>query len=121
VAEVRITGDIGAQAAHFTVFNLAGDGTVQRLFPTGRAGLDGPITLDRLPRLAARVTSPYGTDHLVVIATSQPPTSLRQRLQALEDRRAAGELIEALEQLLPPGQNRIGLVGLVTGARDAGS
>lgn len=117
VVDVQVDSSMANQMGYVTVFNLSGDGTVQRLFPLGRASDSGRLHLAALPRLAARVTPPFGTDHVVAVVSDQPPDALRQRLQAIEGQRTAGELMKALEQLLPTGRNRIGMVGLVTGAQ----
>ncbi|WP_439545052.1 caspase family protein [Sandarakinorhabdus sp.] len=104
--------------AHLTLFNIAGDGTVQWLFPNNRAGDSGIWPMDRSPTISARVTAPFGTDHVVVVATTQPPIALRDRVRALQGRQAAMELAIALPDLLPGGANQVGLVALVTGDRD---
>lgn len=118
VVDIQLDAAAAGKTGYVTGFNLSGDGTVQRLFPLSRPADQGRLQLAALPRLAARVTPPFGTDHVVLVISSEPPEALRQRLLALDGQRAAGQLIMALESLLPPGQNSIGLVGLVTGTRN---
>lgn len=62
---------------YLTLFDLTSDGSVDYLFPeAGDGELTGDLKLGKF-----RAQCPFGSDHLVAIVTSQPPSMLRRQLQ----------------------------------------
>ncbi|NJR78881.1 hypothetical protein HBH26_09810 [Sphingomonas sp. 36D10-4-7] len=98
VTAAAAAGSTTGASLYLTVFNLASDGTVQALYPSGQEG-DGRIEPGaRLPLIENRVTPPYGTDHVVALLTPQAPVALRAVLRAVEGQRASGRLVAPLKQ-----------------------
>ncbi len=120
----RVCMEIEASVAdtlRLVVFNLAGDGTVQFLGTEADARGAAP----GCPRGALGpfpVTSPFGADHVVVVAApapeAQPLVPLVEALRRLDGRIEAQRVIALLAGLArdaPPP--RVGIVGLYTAAR----
>lgn len=83
-----------------TVFNLASDGTVQLLYPLpGEEGRLMPGTSDPTV-LELEVTPPFGTDHLIALATDNPAPYLRAALQSAEGQRAAERIVQPVQEEL---------------------
>ncbi len=100
--------DVGGRALYLV--NVAGDGTVQLLYPVGN---DPPIFDKPQFRLEFAVREPFGADHVVAIAAPQKLADLDQTLKRLEGRRSAGQVMRALARYMQPGA-RVGSVGLYT-------
>jgi hypothetical protein len=105
-------------SSYLTAFNLAGDGTVQLLYPLvgegeGQMG-DGQtrVVLGR-----TKASAPFGVDNVVAIATPTPPTILRAALKRMDGKREAGAAAAAVQEELVQGKGRaaIGLGELYTG------
>jgi hypothetical protein len=104
----------GVRDRYLTVFNLAADGTVQMLFPTGR----------REPRIDAdewsygpRVEKPFGADEVVAVTTTQPATDLVKWLKDHNQKRDAALVPGELARLVATDRFlRVGTVGLYTRA-----
>lgn len=82
----------GGGALHATVFNLASDGTVQLIYPLDA---DGAGLLDdalRQSLLETVVVPPFGVDHVIALATPEPPEALRAALRNADGQRAAAGL-----------------------------
>ena len=77
-------------AAWLTAFNLAGDGTVQRLYPLEGDG-DGKLAAGQVRVVMARTraSAPFGVDSVVAISTPTEPTLLRQALARMDGKRDA--------------------------------
>jgi hypothetical protein len=90
--------------AYATIFNLASDGTIQRLFPLtgddgeGRLGPGGT-----LPVVQNRAVAPYGADHIVALVTPAPPTALRALLRSVDGQRLAGRIVAPIRLALTGG------------------
>lgn len=77
-------------AAWLTAFNLAGDGTVQMLYPLDGDG-DGRMVAGQTRVVMARTKAspPFGVDNVVAIATPTEPTVLRAALKRIDGKRDA--------------------------------
>ena len=92
------------------LFNIAGDGTVQMLYPIGSDAVPVPSADFRFP---VRVREPFGADQVVAITSEQRLASLEEALLRLNRRRTPSQMIRALQRYAPPDA-RIGSVGLFT-------
>ncbi|WP_165844062.1 caspase family protein [Phenylobacterium kunshanense] len=104
-------------ASYLTAFNLAGDGTVQLLFPLEGDG-DGKMVEGQTRVVMARTKAapPFGVDNVVAVATPVEPTVLRAALKRMDGKReamaAAGVVQDELAQA--KGQAALGLGELYT-------
>ncbi len=92
------------------LFNIAGDGTVQLLYPVGA---DPRVTDKPEFSLQVRVREPFGADQIIAVTSEQRMTALEDALTQLNGRRAATQAI-ALMQKYAPGDARIGATSLFT-------
>ena len=92
------------------LLNIAGDGTVELLYPIGS---DPYILRDPSYSFPLRVRKPYGSDQLIVITSEQRMTSIEQAVHELDKRRAALQVVNLLKHLAP-ADARIGSAGLFT-------
>ena len=92
------------------MFNIAGDGTVQMLYPIGS---DLTQLQSKDFRFPLRVREPFGADQIVAVTSSQRMNELEQVLQQLNGRRAAAQIIKKVERNAPQDA-RIGSAGLFT-------
>ncbi len=92
-----------------TVFNLTWNGQVQFLYPL-RTDPDGGFE-GRVWSLRMKVAPPYGSDHLVLVATSQAPAALRTRLRRMK---RPAELPALLRKALEGRAHQIGIQPLFT-------
>jgi hypothetical protein len=92
------------------LFNIAGDGTVQLLYPVGA---DPRVTDKPEFTLKVRVREPFGADQIIAVTSDQRMTALEDALTQLNGRRAATQAI-ALMQKFAPGDARIGATSLFT-------
>jgi hypothetical protein len=92
------------------VFNIAGDGTVQALYPKDK---DPPFLATPDYRLPVVVRAPYGGDQIVVVTSDQRMLALEQALQQLNQRREAVEAMRMVERYAPKDA-RIGTIGIFT-------
>ncbi len=101
-----------------TAFNLAGDGTVQMLYPLAGDG-DGRVVAGQTRVVMARtkVVPPFGVDNIVAIATPTEPKALRAALARIDGKRqadvAAGLVRDEVDAA--KGQAAISLGELYTG------
>jgi hypothetical protein len=92
------------------MFNIAGDGTVQMLYPVDA---DPRIIKEDLYRLPVKVRGPYGADLVIAITSEQPMPMLEQALLPLNQRRSALAALKAVERYRPV-DGRIGSTGIFT-------
>jgi hypothetical protein len=92
------------------LFNIAGDGTIQMLYPIGSDASSIPTADYRFP---VRVREPFGADQIVAITSGQRMTQLEQALLQLNRRRAAGQMMKMVQRYAP-ADARIGSAGLFT-------
>jgi hypothetical protein len=104
---VDIAG-VGGRA--LVLFNIAGDGTVQALYPVGS---DEPFLKSADYRLPVVVRGPYGADQVVAVTSEQRMLALEQAMQQLNGRRSAVQAMRMIEQYAPKDA-RVGTVGLFT-------
>ena len=106
---VRIeVNDIAGRA--LILFNIAGDGTVQMLYPIGS---DPYVVRTANYSFPVRVRKPFGSDQLIAITSRQRMPALEQALQSLDKRRAALQMINMIVRYAP-ADARIGSAGLFT-------
>lgn len=102
----------GIAGRHLVLFDVAGDGTVQALYPDARdpAGpMPGGFNVD------LKVVAPFGTDLVVAITSAAPMPLLLDFLRQNDQRRAAGSIATQFEKLLP-SDARVGFSVLYTSA-----
>jgi hypothetical protein len=92
------------------LFNIAGDGTVQRLYPVGS---DSKVIQIAKYSFLVRVRDPFGSDQLVAVTSGQPMSALEQALQGFDKRRSALQMVNMLKRYAPTDA-RIGSAGLFT-------
>ena len=115
---LQADGQRVAAPQYATVFNIASDGTVQRLFPVAPSDGDGRLAPGQsLPVLESQVIAPYGADHVVALVTPQPPEAFRVLLRTVENQRAANWLVAPIRELLAksPGHASLSIGELYTG------
>jgi hypothetical protein len=107
----QVAVEIGNVAGRALVmFNIAGDGTVQMLYPVDA---DPRTIKDDLYRLPVKVRGPYGADLVIAITSEQPMPMLEQALLPLNQRRSALAALKAVERYRPV-DGRIGSTGIFT-------
>jgi hypothetical protein len=92
------------------LFNIAGDGTVQMLYPVGS---DPYVVRAAEFSFPLRVREPFGSDQLVAVTSQQRMTALEQAVKGLDRRRSAVQMINVLKRYAP-ADVRIGSAGLFT-------
>jgi len=103
---------------YLTAFNLAGDGTVQMLYPLEGEG-DGRVAAgdQRVVMARTKAAAPFGVDNVVAVATPSEPKTLRATLNRINGKRdaevAAGAVRDELDQ--GHGQAAMALGELYTG------
>lgn len=102
---------------HFTVINLASNGTIQFLFPLER--YSDPVRWTRPGgwSVRTRVSAPFGADFLIFISSEKPLSDLHSELVALNATRDPLKLEAALRRWLPTTKFQIGLKGAFTSSR----
>ena len=100
----------GVASRAMILLNIAGDGTVELLYPIGS---DPYILRNPSYSFPVRVRKPYGSDQLIVITSERRMTSIEQAVQELDKRRAALQVVNILKHLAP-ADARIGSAGLFT-------
>lgn len=108
----------GSAGGFATIFNLAADGTVQLLFPSGRD--DGVGRLDgtgHVPLFQNEAVAPFGADHIIAVVTVTDPVALRTRLKSLEGQRAPLQAVAPIVTLLgsSAGRSTLSVGELYTG------
>ena len=102
----------GINDKHALVFNIAGDGRVQFLFPLAT---DAPRVADASWQLKFQVREPFGSDTVVAIVSDRPLAALETELKSLDGRRAAGRVPQLVRQMLPQmGAARLGFASVFT-------
>jgi hypothetical protein len=100
--------EVGGRAV--VLFDVAGDGTIQMLYPIGS---DASLAHSANLRLPLQVREPFGADQVVAVTSQQRMVELEKVLQQLNRRRASGQVIKSLERYMP-ADARIGSVGFFT-------
>jgi hypothetical protein len=92
------------------MFNIAGDGTVQTLYPVGS---DPAVLNTPSYRFPVQVREPFGADQVVVITSQQRMGALEQALRLLNQRRSAMQVFRMVERY-GPADAKVGSIGLFT-------
>jgi Caspase domain len=92
------------------LFNIAGDGTVQMLYPVES---DSPIVQSPDFALRMRIREPFGADQIIAITAEKRMSALEEALNRLKGRRVAAQAI-AMVRKHAPADARIGATGLFT-------
>ncbi len=100
----------GIAQRSLVMFNIAGDGTVQDLYPKGsdKRIIDTPDF-----KLKMAVSEPFGADQVVAISSTQRLGDLEEALKKVSQLRKAVEILKLVERLAP-ADARIGATGLYT-------
>jgi hypothetical protein len=107
LVHIEIT-DVAGRA--LILLNIAGDGTVEMLYPIGS---DPHVLRNSSYNFPVRVRKPFGSDQLIAITSQQRMTALEQALQDVDKRRAAVQIIDIIDRHAP-ADARIGSAGLFT-------
>lgn len=120
-ATVKVKLQSGAslkQGAYATVFNVASDGTIQRLFPVDPSDGAGQLQPEgALPLIEAQVVAPFGVDHVVAVVSEGDQAEFRAFLQTLDGQRGFGKLVEPIKRILAaaPGRSSVSIAEIYTG------
>jgi hypothetical protein len=107
----KVTVEVGGVSGRALILlNIAGDGTLQVLYPVGN---DPKVVSAVDYRLPVRVRGPFGADMVVAITSEQPMSQLEQALQPLNQRKSAFEALKMVERYRPI-DGRIGSTGIFT-------
>jgi hypothetical protein len=105
--EVQVSGV--AQRA-LLLFNIAGDGTVQALYPIGS---DQPILATSDFKFSVVVREPFGADQVVAVTSAQRLSDLEQVLKVWNQQKTAVEVYRLVERYAP-ADARVGATSLYT-------
>jgi uncharacterized caspase-like protein len=109
--DAKVTVEIGGVANRALVlFNIAGDGTVQLLYPIAS---DPVIVRSAEYRLPVQVREPFGSDLVVAVTSEQPMPMLEQALRSVNQRRSALAALKIVERYRPI-DGRVGATGIFT-------
>jgi len=100
----------GVTGRSLVLFNIAGDGTVQLLYPIGS---DATVVEADSLSFPVRVKDPFGADQIVAVTSKQRMTALEQAVLQMNRRRTAGQAIKMIQKYAP-ADARIGSAGLFT-------
>jgi hypothetical protein len=109
-ARIKVQVSGMAQRA-LLMFNIAGDGTVQALYPYGSDKRIIDTAEYDLPPV--RVSEPFGADQVVAISSTQRLGDLEDALKKMSQRRTAVEVFRLVERYAPPDA-RIGATSIYT-------
>lgn len=104
---VQVSG-VGGRS--LILFNIAGDGTVEMLYPVGS---DAHVLQTPDFNFPLRVKKPFGSDQLVAVTSQQPMPALEEAVQGSDKRKAPVQMIGLLKRYAPEDA-RIGSAGLFT-------
>lgn len=97
-----------------TIFNLAGDGTVNFLYPTTNGDvlkISGGYRNERF----SMVTPPFGADHLIAVATTEIPAGLQDMLKKYDGQSFPVVIAEAaLQALAGDPKARLGMQAIIS-------
>ena len=110
---IRVEID-GLDHPHFTLFAIAGDGTVYYLYPESYD--PAQVATDEPFRLPLKVEGPFGADHVIAISAARPLDALNAALKSLHGQPVA----EAAAALMADAAGQAegwqsGIQGLFTG------
>jgi uncharacterized caspase-like protein len=105
--EVQVSG---VTQRSLLLFNIAGDGTVQALYPIGS---DQPILATPDFKFSVVVREPFGADQIVAVTSAQRLSDLEQVLKVWNQQKTPVEVYRLVERYAPPDA-RIGATSLYT-------
>jgi hypothetical protein len=109
--DARIDVEVsGVAARSLLMFNIAGDGTVQTLYPIGS---DARIIATPDYKFQVRAGEPFGADQVVAISSQLRLGDLEEALRKMSQRRTAVEVFKLVERYAP-ADARIGAASLYT-------
>lgn len=100
----------GVSGRNLVLFNLAGDGALQLLYPLGS---DPPVIQSSEYRVSLVAREPLGADQIVAITSRQRMPQLEQSLRQLDRLRNPAKIIDILSQHVA-GDALVGTVGIFT-------
>ena len=100
----------GVAQRSLLMFNIAGDGTVQTLYPIGS---DARIIATPDYKYQVRAVEPFGADQVVAVSSEERLSDLEEALKKMNQRRTAVEVYKLVERYAPPDA-RIGATSLYT-------
>jgi hypothetical protein len=100
----------GVSGRSLVMFNIAGDGTVQFLYPVGS---DPTVVKDMEYRLSLQAREPLGADQLVAITSSTENPQLLKGLRQLDHVRNPAHVPDIVNQYAS-GDATLGSVGIYT-------
>ena len=104
----------GTAGQYLVLFNLAGDGTVQFLYPRNQ-DRGGVALIEKSFRLPLRIQEPFGADHVIAIVSPQRLDGVERALLAIDGKKAAGDIAKIVAPLRKAGTRlKIGSAGLFT-------
>jgi uncharacterized caspase-like protein len=107
----RVEVEVDALAGRSLIlFNIAGDGTVQLIYPTGN---DPKLMESTSFQLPIEVREPFGSDQIVAVTTSRRNPDLELALVRSSDRRTSAQVLNRLARANDPSL-RVGSVGVFT-------
>jgi len=92
------------------MFNIAGDGTVQTLYPIGS---DPRVVTTPDHKFPVRAVEPFGADHVIAVTSAQQLDELEKALKKMSQLRTAVEVYKLVERYAP-SDVRIGATSLYT-------
>ena len=100
----------GISGRSLILFNLAGNGTIQLLYPLGS---DAPILNTPIHQETLQVREPFGADQIVAITSNRRMSELENTLSQMDRGRTPVKLTQAIERYMPAG-SLVGTTGLYT-------
>ena len=100
----------GVALRSLLLFNIAGDGTVQSLYPIGS---DPPVIATPDYKFSVVVKEPFGADQVVAITSAQRLGDLEQIIKKMSQKRTAVEVYKLIERYAP-SDARIGSANFYT-------
>ena len=98
------------QGRALILFNIAGNGTVQLLYPQGG---DARVWIEPQYRMPFKVAQPFGTDQVVAVTSAQAMPELERAIRQLDKRRNPFKAVEMIRQYAP-ADALVGSVALST-------
>ncbi len=109
--DTRIEVEVsGVAQRSLLLFNIAGDGTVQALYPIGS---DQPILTTPDFKFPVVIREPFGADQIVAVTSGQRLSDLEQVLKVWNQQKTAVEVYRLVERYAPPDA-RVGATSLYT-------
>ncbi|MBX2855468.1 MAG: caspase family protein [Rhodobacteraceae bacterium] len=99
---------------HITIVNLANGGEVQYVFPAGQPSRRLSPEQLKVEIGPFPITRPFGADHVVVFASTEPLTEFHQALETIHNKPAITRFVELIDQHAAGANVRVGMTPLFT-------